>query len=154
MTSDAKTVDEYLASLPEDRRRSLSIVRQILLEHLPEGYEEGMLYGMIGYYVPHSIFPDGYHCYPTKPLMYVNLGSQKNHMALYLMCTYGDPVRKAQFVEDYIASGKKLDMGKACLRFKKAEDLALDVIAEVIKVPVETYLAGYLGVLAESKRRK
>src|SRR3954469_15434727 len=90
MTSAASTVDEYLAGLPDDRRAAISAVRKTILGNLPAGYEEGMQYGMIGYYVPHSLFPAGYHCNPKEPLSFASLGSQKNHMALYLMCVYGD----------------------------------------------------------------
>ena len=90
MTIKVKTVKEYLASLPEERRAAISAVRDVIRKHLPEGYEEGMQYGMIGYYVPHSIFPAGYHCDPKQPLPYASLGSQKHHMAIYLMCVYGD----------------------------------------------------------------
>ena len=85
MKSSAKTVDEYLAALPENRRTAISTVRKVILANLPEGYEECMSYGMIGYVVPHRIYPAGYHCDPKLPLPYANLGSQKNHMALYLM---------------------------------------------------------------------
>src|SRR5262245_28507592 len=122
MTSQARTVSEYLASLPEDRRAVISAVRSVMLKSLPKGYEEGTLYGMIGYYVPHSILPAGYHCDPEQPLMYASLGSQKNHMAVYLMCVYGDKGTRRWFEEAYRASGKKLDMGKACVRFKKLAD--------------------------------
>src|SRR5271157_883898 len=90
MTSQAKTVDEYLQALPPDRRTAISAVRQVILANLPKGYEECMSYGMIGYVVPHSLYPAGYHCDPKLPLPFVNLGSQKNHMALHLMNVYGD----------------------------------------------------------------
>ena len=90
MKSTAKTVDEYVKGLPEDRRKAISAIRKVILDNLPEGYQECMSYGMIGYVVPHSIYPKGYQCNPKLPLPFVNLGSQKNHMALYLMCIYGD----------------------------------------------------------------
>ena len=90
MQSKAKTVAEYLAELPEDRRKAIETVRQVVLKNLDSHYEEGMQYGMIGYYVPHRVYPAGYHCDPKQPLPFASLGSQKNHMALYLMCIYGE----------------------------------------------------------------
>src|SRR6187455_958950 len=95
MQSSAKTVQEYLKELPADRREAINAVRGVILANLPKGYEECMSYGMIGYVVPHSIYPKGYQCNPKVPLPFVNLGSQKNHMALHLMCCYGDPKLKA-----------------------------------------------------------
>src|SRR4051794_35689361 len=118
MTSHAKTVAEYLASLPLDRRTALSAVREVILANLPKGYEECMQYGMIGYVVPHSIYPAGYHCNPSQPLGYASLGSQKNHMAIYLCNVYGHNETEDWFRQAYAATGKKLDMGKACVRFK------------------------------------
>src|ERR1043166_6063897 len=116
MTSKAKTVSEYLKALPEDRRAAISAVRDVILANLSKGYAECMQYGMIGYVVPHSLYPAGYHCRPSEPLTYAMLGSQKNHMALYLMCAYGDPKTNEWFRKAYAATGKKLDMGKACVR--------------------------------------
>ncbi len=134
------TVQEYLASLPEDRRAALNTVREVILKNLDKDYEEGVTYGMIGYYVPHRIYPAGYHCDPKQPLPFVNLGSQKNYMSLHLVCLYtggaesGPPIESLRrFREAWAKTGKKLDMGKACIRFKKVEDLALDVIGETIR---------------------
>ena len=132
MKSMAATVEEYLESLPEDRRAAISAVREVILANLPEGYVECMTYGMIGYVVPHSLYPKGYHCDPKMPLPFANLGSQKNHMAIYLMCVYGDPATEQSFRKAWLATGKKLDMGKACVRFKKIEDVPLYVIGQVI----------------------
>jgi hypothetical protein len=155
MTSQARTVKEYLASLPEDRRRAISAVREVMLKSLPKGYEEGMQYGMISYYVPHRIFPAGYHCDPKQPLPYASLASQKNHMAVYLMCVYGDDGTRKWFEEEYRASGKKLDMGQACVRFKKLDDLPLEVIGKAIaRVPVDKYIARYEAVRQQQKSRK
>ena len=141
MQSKATTVEQYLSELPEDRRKALEVVRQVILKNLDKDYEEGMQYGMIGYYVPHRAYPAGYHCDPKQPLPFANLASQKNHMALYLMCVYGESDLSRWFRQAWAKTGKKLDMGKACVRFKKAEDLALDVIAEAIKrVPAKTYI--------------
>src|SRR5262245_4290550 len=121
MTSNAKTVPEYLAGLPADRRTAISAVRDVILTNLPTGYAEVMQYGMVGYVVPHSIYPAGYHCDPSKPLTYAMLGSQKNHMAIYLINVYGHKETEAWFRKAYQAAGKKLDMGKSCVRFKKLE---------------------------------
>jgi hypothetical protein len=141
MQSKATTVAQYLAELPDDRRRAIQAVRQVVLENLDSDYEEGMQYGMIGYYVPHRIYPGDYHCDPRQPLPFAGLASQKNHMALYLMCVYGEGELATWFRQSWAKTGKKLDMGKACVRFKKIEDLALDVIGEVVRrVPAKEYV--------------
>lgn len=155
MQSTAKTVKEYLAGLPDDRRAAIEAVRRVILKSLPKGYEEAMGYGMLAYVVPHRLWPAGYHCDPKQPLIYAALASQKNHMALYLMCAYGDREVDAWFRAAYKASGKKLDMGKSCVRFKKLEDLPLDVIGEVVaRVPVAAFLNRYEKTLGEMKSRK
>lgn len=155
MTSKATTVEQYLAELPEDRRHAISAVREVILKNLPKGYEEGMQYGMIAYYVPHSIYPKGYHCDPKQPLTYAALASQKNYMSIYLMCEYGHTDNREKFVEAYKASGKKLDMGKSCVRFKKLDDLPLEVIGDAIgRVPVDTYVSMVESVLANYKSSK
>src|SRR5271165_511062 len=123
MKSHAKSVAEYIKALPPDRRAAISAVREVILAHLPKGYAECMYYGMIGYVVPHSLYPAGYHCDPKLPLGYACLGSQKNHMALHLMTVYGDPATEKWFRKAWAATGKKLDMGKACVRFKKLDDV-------------------------------
>jgi Domain of unknown function (DU1801) len=154
MQSKAKTVAEYLAELPEDRRKAIETVRQVVLKNLDSHYEEGMQYGMIGYYVPHRVYPAGYHCDPKQPLPFASLGSQKNHMALYLMCIYGDTNQSNWFQEAWAKTGKKLDMGKSCVRFKRVEDLALDVIGEAIKrVPAKKYIAHCEAAIKSSKDR-
>ena len=131
--SKATTVKDYLAELPEDRRAAIQAVREVILKNLDHEFEEGMQYGMIGYYVPHSVYPPGYHCDPRQPLGFACLASQKNHMALYLMCVYGDQNQRKWFEAEWKKAGKKLDMGKSCVRFKKLDDLALDVIGETIR---------------------
>jgi len=141
MQSKATTVEQYLSGLTEDRRKALEAVRQVVLKNLDKDYEEGMQYGMIGYYVPHRVYAAGYHCDPKQPLPFAGLASQKNHMSLYLMCVYGDSDHSKWFQQAWAKTGKKLDMGKSCVRFKKVEDLALDVIAEAIKrVPARKYI--------------
>ncbi len=154
MPTKPATVDDYLASLPEDRREALQAVRKVILKNLPKGYEEGIQYNMIGYYVPHSIYPAGYHCDPKQPLPFASIASQKNHMGLYLFCVYCDPQGKERFVREWKASGKKLDMGASCVRFKKLEDVPLDVLGAAIKrVPVKDFIAVYEESIPASKRK-
>jgi len=142
MKSAAQTVDEYLKGLPADRREAISAVRRIILANLPDGYQECISYGMIGYVVPHSIYPKGYPCNPKLPLPFANLGSQKNHMALHLMSVYGDSKTEQWFRKSWEAAGKKLDMGKACVRFKRLEDVPLEVVGQVFaRTPVADYIA-------------
>tara|TARA_R110000868_G_scaffold396852_1_gene669223 strand:+ start:331 stop:780 length:450 start_codon:yes stop_codon:yes gene_type:complete len=129
MQSKANTVQEYLNNLPEDRKKQIELVREVILSHLPKGYEEVMNWGMICYEVPLSICPDTYN---KKPLMYAALASQKNHMAVYLSGIYANEELKDQFTKDYLASGKKPDMGKSCVRFKKIENLPLDVVGKAV----------------------
>jgi len=155
MKSKAATVEQYLAELPEDRQEAIQAVRATILKSLPKGYEEGMQYGMIGYYVPHSLYPPGYHCDPKQPLPYASLASQKNHMAIYLMCVYGNAEQETWFREAWAKTGKKLDMGKSCVRFKRIEDLPLKVIGQAIKrVPVKKLIAHYESALEGSHARR
>jgi uncharacterized protein DUF1801 len=144
MQSKAKTVTQYLAELPTDRRKAIEVVRKMILKNLPKGYVEIMQYGMIGYAVPLSIYPQGYHCRKDEPLPFISLASQKNNMAIYMFCLYGDKKDAERFQKEYKASGKKLDMGKSCIRFKKTEDLALDVIGKAIAgTPVKKHIEVY-----------
>ena len=141
MQSKATTVKQYLSELPEDRREAISAVRKVIQDNLDSGFEEGMQYGMIGYYVPHSIYPAGYHCDPKQPLGFVCLASQKNYMSLHVMSLYGDASHEKQFRDEWAKTGKKLDMGKCCIRFRKLDDLALDVIGRVIgRVKISRYI--------------
>ena len=142
MQSKATTVEQYLAELPEDRRKALEAVRKVVLKNLDKDYEEGIQYGMIGYYVPHRVYPADTIATLSSRCPFANLASQKNHMALYMMCIYGDSDHAKWFQEAWAKTGKKLDMGKSCVRFKKVEDLAFDVIGEAIKrVPAKKYIA-------------
>ena len=142
--SEAATVDDYLAGLPPDRNEAISAVRAVILKHLPLGYEETMQYGMIGYVIPLERYPVTYN---GQPLEYAALASQKHYMALYLMNVYGNREIERWFTNQYQASGKKLDMGKSCVRFKKIEDVPLNVIGQVIKrVPVKKYIEHYESV--------
>lgn len=154
MPSDIKTVEEYLASLPDDRRAIVSEVRDAINTRLPEGYEEGMQYGMIGWYVPHSIFPSGYHCDPKQPVPFAGLANQKNHIGIYLFCLYVNENHLAWFTEAFAKTGKKLDMGKSCIRFKKLEDFALDVVAESIsRVSVDEFLGHYCSFFPPKEKK-
>jgi len=155
MKSQAKTVNEYLDSLPADRRADIGAVRDVILANLPKGYEETIQYGMISYVVPHSLYPAGYHCDPRQPLGFMSLASQKNYMALHLMCVYGHEPTREWFTKAYAASGKKLDMGMACVRFKRAADLPLDVIGQLVaRIPVKAYIRVVETAIAGRRKSK
>jgi hypothetical protein len=128
-TSTATTPDEYVASLPEDRRRIVSAIRETINANLPDGYREGMSYGMIGWYVPLETFPETYN---GQPLGLVALASQKAYVALYLNSVYSDPSTESWFRDRYAATGRTLNMGKSCVRFRTFDDVPLDVIGETI----------------------
>jgi Domain of unknown function (DU1801) len=141
MQSDAQSVEAYLAELPEDRRVVAEAVRAVILANLPAGFEEGMQYGMIGYYVPLERYPVTYN---GQPLGVAALASQKRHLSLYLMGIYGDDGEATWFRERWAETGKKLDMGKSCVRFRRLDDLALDVVGEAIaRTSVDDFIAGY-----------
>jgi hypothetical protein len=153
MQSKAATVEEYLAELPADRRAAISVVRQVVLKNLDKDYEEGMSYGMIGYCVPHRVYPAGYHCDPKQPLPFVCLASQKNYMSLYLMTINEDTPDGKWFQKEWAKTGKKLDMGKCCLRFKKLEDLSLELVGEAIRrMPAKRFIAFYEDALKDMLR--
>jgi hypothetical protein len=154
--SKAETVAQYLAELPLDRRAALEVLREVFLQNVDADIVETMSYGMIGYHVSFDAYPGGYHCDPSTPLPYAGLASQKNHMSLYMMGLYMDPLDVARFQEAWRATGKKLDMGKSCVRFKKIEDVPLDVVAEAIRrMPSKRYIEVYEGHLvgASGSRR-
>lgn len=163
MRSSATTVKEYLASLPADRRAGIEAVRKVILKNLDKDYEECMLWGMIGYAVPHRVWPLGYHCDPKKPLTMAALASQKNDLTVYLMSVYdgqagtnggvGSSAERAWFEKAWKATGKKLNMGGCCIRFKRVEDAALDVIGEAIRrMPAKKYVQNYINALASTGR--
>ncbi|PRX57331.1 DUF1801 domain-containing protein [Flagellimonas meridianipacifica] len=132
MTIDAKTPDEYIAKLPQERKEAVSILRKSIKENLPKGFEECISYKMIGYVVPHSLYPNGYHCDPKLPLPFINIASQKNFVALYHSGIYADKKLLDWFVGEYPKYVKtKLDMGKSCIRFKKMENIPYKLIAEL-----------------------
>ena len=138
MQSKAETVSEYLSELSEARRTMIETVRQVILDHLPEGYEEAVTYGMITYQVPLKTYPDTYN---KKPLMYAAIASQKRHVSLYLTPIYMDEDRREAFEEAYKATGKRYDAGKSCVRFRSLDDLPLDLIGETIaSMEVEAFI--------------
>lgn len=129
MQSKAATVDDYLAELPEDRKKAILALRKEVKKNLSKGFKEQMSYGMIGYVIPHSIYPDGYHCSPKDPLPFMNIASQKNFIAVYHMGVYADKKLLDWFTAEYAKLGiGKLDMGKSCIRFKKPENIPVKLI--------------------------
>lgn len=155
MQSKATTVGQYIKQLPEDRRKAIEAVRAIILKNMDPDFQETMAYGMIGYNVSHKIYPNGYHCDPKQPLPFAGLASQKNYMSLYLCAAYGDASIEEWLRKEFEKAGKKLDMGKCCIRFKKVEDLPLTVIAEAFKkVSVVEFIAGYEKFLNEHRATK
>jgi len=145
MKTKARTVEEYIANLPEDRREAVIKLREMVLKNLPEGFKEEMNYGMIGYVVPHSIYPSGYHCTPELPLPFANIASQKNHIAFYHMGVYADPELYKWFTTEFPNHSKyKLDMGKSCIRFKKPDRITYELIGELMqKMNVEEWIELY-----------
>ena len=145
MQSKATTPEQYLSELPEDRKEAMLKLRNAIKENLPQGFEEVISYGMLGYVVPHSIYPSGYHCDPKLPLPFINLASQKNFIALYHMGIYANKNLESWFVSEYPKHVKtKLDMGKSCIRFKKMDDIPFDFIGELAaKVSVEDWISIY-----------
>ena len=145
MQSKATTPEQYLSELPEDRKEAMLKLRNAIKENLPQGFEEVISYGMLGYVVPHSIYPSGYHCNPELPLPFINLASQKNFIALYHMGIYANKNLESWFVSEYPKHVKtKLDMGKSCIRFKKMDDIPFDFIGELVaKLSVEDWISNY-----------
>ncbi len=145
MQSKATTVDAYIAELPEDRQKAITELRKVIKKNLPKGFQEHMSYGMMGWAVPHSKYPAGYHCKPTDPLPFMGLASQKNFIAVYHMGIYADPKLLKWFTDAHAkASPKKLDMGKSCIRYKKTEDIPFKLIGELVaKITPDEWIATY-----------
>lgn len=155
MPSKASTVEDYLNELPDDKREVIESVRDFLKKKLDKKYQETMAYGMIGYSVPHDIYPDGYHCNPSQPLPFVSLGATKNHCSLSIMGIYASEDIQKEFVQTWEKSGKKLDMGKSCIRFKSIDDLALDAITIALKkLSVPKWIAIYEDAFKNSKSKR
>ena len=145
MQYKATSPDEYISQIPEDRQESAKKLRKVILDNLPKGFEEGIQYGMIGYYVPHSVYPDGYHCDPKTPLPYMSFASQKNSINLYHSGIYAVPEIHDWFVSEYPKHcSRKLDMGKSCIRFKKIDEIPYELIAELCtKLSVQEWIDIY-----------
>lgn len=148
------SISDYLAALPDDRRVLVEAVRQMVIENLDDGFEEGIQYGMIGWYIPHRFYPDGYHCDPKQPVPFLALASQKNYVSLYLMGIYADASERERFERDWAAAGLKLDMGKSCLRFKRLDDISLPILAETLRrMPSSRFLELYEAAIPPKRRR-
>ncbi len=145
MQYKVSSVAAYLEAIPEERQPAFNRLREIILENLPEGFEETMQYGMPAYVVPHSLFPAGYHCNPKDPLPFINIASQKNFIALYHMGIYADPELLAWFEAEYPKHSKtKLNMGKSCIRFRNVKTIPFELIAELVqKMPPEKWIGIY-----------
>ena len=151
MRSESTDPTEYISSLPDDRREAIAAVREVILENLPEGYEETMNWGMITYQVPLAVYPETYN---KQPLMYAALASQKNHMAVYLSAIYADEAAREEFEAAYRETGKRFDVGKSCVRFRKIETLPLDVIGTAIaKIPMADFIEVYEKGRAQARSR-
>ena len=149
------TAQEYLESLPDKHRDALITIRDVILKNLPQGYEEGIQYGSISYYVPHSICPDGYHTDPSQPIPFLGLASKNSGMTLNFFGLYVDPEAKERFTSGWKSSGCKLNMGASCVRFKKLEDVPLDVLGETVAaLPVDHFLEKYEGIVPAKARKK
>jgi len=150
MRSEAKTVEEYINALPAERQQAIGRVRAVILENLPQGYEEVMNWGMITYQVPLSVKPDTYN---KRPLMYAALASQKNHMAVYLSNIYANPVSREAFEREYRATGKRYDVGKSCVRFRKLDDLPLKLIGKAIaQTEMQEFISDYERMIEKRKK--
>lgn len=144
MTSKAITVSKYLKDLPEDRREAITAIRETILKNLDKGFQETVANATINYSVPHSIYPKGYHCDPQQPLPFASISNQKGGVSIHLFCIYGDEERKKAFQEEWKKAGKKLDMGAACVRVKKLEDVPLAVLGKTIKkIKLKDFVARY-----------
>ena len=153
MKIEANSPDEYVEKVPEERRPSFERLRETVLDHLPAGFEEVMSYGMIGYVVPHSLYPDGYHCTPALPLPFINIANQKNFIAFYHMGIYAEPELLEWFLSEYKALNlRKLDMGKSCMRFKKWEEIPFELIGQLVaKRSPQDWIAVYESQLKKKK---
>ncbi|MCF1713500.1 DUF1801 domain-containing protein [Flavihumibacter sp. RY-1] len=153
VSSTAPTVSDYLRELPEEKRAVMQSLRSIVQKNIPTGFQECMQYGMISYVVPHSLYPSGYHCDPRQPLPFLSLAAQKNHFAVYHMGMYADPQLLSWFQEAFAAHYPyKLDMGKSCMRFKKPEQVPVELIGELAaKMSPKDWISLYEGQLKKKK---
>ncbi|MFV7235644.1 MULTISPECIES: DUF1801 domain-containing protein [Flavobacterium] len=149
MQSSATSIEAYLREIPQERKSAFLRLRKTILKNIPKGFVEQISYGMVGYVVPHSIYPNGYHCEPKLPLPFISIASQKNFIALYHMGIYANPELLNWFVTEYQKhSTQKLDMGKSCIRFKKFDQIPFDLIAELVqKITVQEWINCYESIL-------
>jgi uncharacterized protein YdhG (YjbR/CyaY superfamily) len=156
MQSKATTVEQYIAELPEERQKAVSELRKVINKNIPKGFKEAMGYGMMGYCVPHSKYPAGYHCNPKDPLPFMGMASQKNFIAVYHMGIYADPKLLKWFTDAHAkASAKKLDMGKSCIRYKKPEDIPYKLIGELAsKITVDQWIETYESLYKNNRTKK
>ncbi len=155
MKYDVSTPTEYMSAIPEERREAMEKLRETILENIPDGFQETIGYGMVGYCVPHKIYPPGYHCNPKDPLPFVGIASQKHFIALYHMGIYAMPDLLDWFVTEFPKHSKsKLDMGKSCIRFKKPEDIPFELIAQLMrKISVEEWVEVYESNLKTGSKK-
>jgi len=155
MPEKPTTVKEYLDSLTPDRKKAVNALRRTIKANLDKGVKEGIQYGMVGYFLPHSLYPEGYHCDPKQPLPFASIASQKGHIGLYLFCAYAQPEERARFEKEWKATGKRLDMGKGCVRAKSLEDIPLEVVGRSIqRMTVSKFIRAYEASLPASVKAK
>ena len=156
MQSKAKTPDQYFAELPHERKEAMEELRKAINKNIPKGFAEGMGYGMLGWVVPHKIYPAGYHCNPNDPLPFMSIASQKNFIAVYHMGVYANPKLLKWFVTEFAKHSKaKLDMGKSCIRFKKMDDIPFKLIGELAnKITVKDWIEMYESAFNKGSKKK
>lgn len=155
MPDKPKTIKEYLDTLTPERKKAVNALRRTIKANMGKGIKEGVQYGMVGYFLPHSLYPEGYHCDPKQPLPFASIASQKNHIGIYLFCAYAQPEENARFQKEWKAAGKRLDMGKGCVRAKSLEDIPLEVVGRAIKrMTVKKFVKAYEESLPASVKAK
>jgi len=154
MEPEPTTVKEYLDALPADRKKAVQAIRKVIRANIDKDFKEGIQYGTIAWFLPHSKYPAGYHCDPSQPLPFAGLAARKNHIAISMFCLYGNEPEEAKFRKEWAATGKRLDMGKACVRVKKLEDAPLDVIGRVFKrMTAKKFVAFYESAIAPNSKK-
>jgi uncharacterized protein YdhG (YjbR/CyaY superfamily) len=156
MKYDAKTVEEYFEQIPDERKLAMNKLWETIRDNIPKGFAEDLNYGLPGFVVPHSVYPDGYHCDPKQPLPFINIASQKNFVALYHMGVYAIPDLLKWFTDNYPKHSKtKLDMGKSCVRFKKIDQIPYKLIGELVsKITVNDWIGYYESTVKNSRKKK
>jgi hypothetical protein len=155
MADKPATVDQYLDALEPDRREAVEAIRRVINDNLDPAFAEGVQYGMPAWFLPHDVYPHGYHCDPTQPLPFVSVASQKKHISIYLLGVYVDAGEKQRLVDAWQATGRRPDMGAGCVRVRKLEDVPLDVLGAAIKrMTADRFVAAYEAGLPNSVKRK